>query len=355
MSTSLTAELSLYDPGRCGIDDPGLTTLSSPHDVDRPWDMWRPGRRIPCDEAGVPLFVRILPQFAAAALKRGEGHRYSTWLMLRAADPAGSGFLTISDAVSLLVEWRGVTARHAHRILQGGEGRYWHVAGGAVFYRRTVRIAEHLGVDRVSRERLVEARSLGTTSRLRAALYTTCYATDAGGVPLTRRKVEELTGVPRSSQRRYENVYGQAIKVGEAHVFQSHLPDRGRHGGDVPEELRAFGFYRTKSGDLVRRHGDIRRSLHGLGGRGTARRLNREFRALCGPTSKACGQRPVRVYFPELDGPRRWLRDKRALGKQATRTAAHHRALAYGVVCRRGRRGQPVYEAVAEPREVDIV
>ncbi len=320
-----------------------------------PWATWCPGAPIPTDEHGVPRFIRVLPQFAGEALKVREQHLLAAWLLLRAADPAGSGQLSLVAAARLLKQSRGVGWRQARRILQRGAGSYWRIGRGRVFYVRNRTVADRFGINRVSRERLIDSRSLVAPSALRAAFSTTVYATDDSGVPLTRRHVAALTGVCPATQRRYENTYGNASKVAEVHVRLTHREQAGRHGGEVPEELGDFGFYRGKSGDLMRRHGDIRRSHHGLGARGSARRLNRELRLPGSPASKACGERPVRTYFPQPDGTTRWLRAKRALGKQGTRAVAYHPMLDYSVVCRVGRRGQRVWQSVAEPKGVDIV
>ena len=83
---------------------------------------------------------------------------------------------------------------------------------------------------------------------LRAALAATAYRTDEyGPVPLSRRRVRELTGVPESTQRRYENKHGHAATVEAVHVEldprhrRRHYPGMGLRvfpGRHVPESRR---------------------------------------------------------------------------------------------------------------------
>jgi hypothetical protein len=295
--------------------------------------------------------VVLFPEIAQAALKAKEHGKVANWGLLRAHDTQGSGRLPLREAQRLISLGRGVSGRQARRLLAGGDGQYWaQDPGGHVRYYRPARVAERLGVAHVTRPRVLDTARLrsGQTS-LKAALESTCYRNDGRGTPLTRRLVEELTGVPPSTQRRWENRYGNAELVAPCYVKRGDVGPMD--GAAWLASEGTWGFFWGKGRQLMRRHGDIRRSHHGLGSAAAARRTNRELSRAGGPAQKARGQRTVRVYFaePGAGGARAWARAKAALGKQAASRVAFDPALNYSVLSRVGRRGGLVYESVTEP------
>lgn len=308
--------------------------------------------------AAHPTHVEVFPEVAHAALKEKEQGQLAVWLLLRAIDGRGSGRIAAVDARKLIAEARGLSQRQARRLLGSGESRYWvRDPGGHVRYLRTSRLCARLGVERVSRLRRIRVSDLGAgEAALKASLAATVYRWDDLGSPLTRRKVRELTGIPEGTQRRYENTYGHAQLV--ERVFTKITDERP---GDVVSWFAhdgVWGFFRGRHGQLMRRHGDIRRSRHECASARAARRVNRELSGTRCPVNKAHGQPRLRVYFqePGAKGAQAWTRARSALGKASAARAAFDPVLNYSVLCRRGRRGQRVWESIAEPNlKEDIV
>lgn len=214
--------------------------------------------RLDRDESPVLVAsIVLLPELAQAALKANEHGKVANWGLLRAHDGQGSGRLPLREAQRLISLGRGVSGRQARRLLAGGDGQYWKQdPGGHVRYFRPARVAERLGVAHVTRPRILDAARLRSgQASLKAALESTCYRNDKKGTPLTRRLVEELTGVPPSTQRRWENRYGNAELVAPCYVKRGDVGPMDGAAWLAGEGT--WGFFWGKGRQLMRRHGDV--------------------------------------------------------------------------------------------------
>ena len=198
-------------------------------------------------------YVEVFPEVAHAALKAKEHHQLTTWLVLRANDPSGTARVSAVDAGKLIAGARGVSQRQARRLLEGGEARYWTKdRGGHIRYFRASRVCWRLGVERVSRLRRVRIADLGQgQAALEATFAATAYRADDRGTPLTRRRLRELTGIPESSQRRYENVYSHSELVEP--VYTRITNERPVDQASRFAQEGVWGFFRGRHGQLIRR------------------------------------------------------------------------------------------------------
>ena len=310
----------------------------------------------------IPEWIAVYPEIAHAALKRNMDPLVAAWCLLHACDRDGRGWFERPVARRLVEVGRGVGARQARRILDAGSPGFWHLGSTDRLWLISVpKVAAALGVERVSAPRLVPLADLqkGPAS-LRATLFATVYRPDAEGRPLSRRLVRELTGIPESTQRRYENQYGHAERVTPVHVELSHITDpqqRRRYA----ERQGDWGAYLGEHGDLMRRHPDIRRAARQrAGSRTAATRVNRQLTdpARSGsPATKARGERPLRAFFPASASRRRnaakaWMRAKRALGKGRPDPALFDPALDYAVIESRDVRGHRRFESAVQPLDL---
>jgi len=259
-------------------------------------------------------------------------------------------------AVDILRAGRGVGDRQARRLLTAGEGFWWvsdpdrniRLASG-------VRVCEGLDVDYVGRPHLIPAVDFrGGPTRLRAVLAATVSRTDEKGSPLTRRAVAERTGVPASTQRRYENRERTARSLYAVYVHLSHTNPHA--AARLAVRYRHWGVHRGQQGHLMRRHGDVRRAVGHLPGSGrAARRLNRKLARGTRPALQARGRPVPRAYFLAARQPslsRRlgaWRLSKLALGRPAARPLVFDPLLDYSVVETQTRFGRRRFDCLVEP------
>jgi hypothetical protein len=302
------------------------------------------------DLTSIPA-IRLFPQLAHAALKRNEHGLFATWAVLR-ANAAGSGRLDWDRAVATVVSGRAVSRHRALEILRQGDPQYWRGANGSVWIVSAKALAAAFDVGRVGTERLVDPEVLrGSPATLRAAFYSMVYATDENGSPLTRRKTREITGVPESTQRRYDG-WGHVERVSEVHVALTHIGSDLASG--IADAYPGWGFYKGRFGTPMRRHGDIRKAVgQTLARRSSARRVNSELARGGRPVLWARGERPLRSQFrirtQRTSSATAWLREKRALGKRATQSRAFAPVLAYSALEQKTRRGRRYWTSAVDP------
>ena len=299
------------------------------------------------------LRIRLFPELAHAALLCGREGQLATWAILRAHDASGCGWLAHDVAVSAVTAGRGVSERQAVRLVDSGVPGFWQIAKGRVWLTAPAKLATLLSVRRVTRERELAPDDLRSgRAALRATLYATVYRCDEGGSPLTRRKVREITGVPQSTQRRYDR-WGQVERVSEVHVALTHIDKGVAHY--IPDAYPGWGFYVGRSGQLMRRHADIRRAVRQQAAtRSSAKRVNAELARDGSPALWARGERPLRSHFRLRTAragstAKAWLQEKRALGKRAARREAFDPILAYSALEQQSRRGRRFWTSAADP------
>ncbi len=116
------------------------------------------------------------------------------------------------DALSHLVP-RYYTQATFYRTLCSGNGLFWdhhppterHPQGMIIFHGK-LKVAELLGVTHLSAPRVIPASSLTPRHNLKAQLYATVHHTieSKPRPPISRQTLEEITGVNRRSQLRYD-------------------------------------------------------------------------------------------------------------------------------------------------------
>jgi hypothetical protein len=296
-------------------------------------------------------WIPVVPELAQAALKSGEETAFVAWSVLRAWDTdtqSGRGLIQKSEGRRLVEIALGVEPRQSGRILAGGDGRFWTLAGKAVFLLSAERVARQFGITGVSCSRVISiAQFTGKGSR-RASLIATCYPMHDSGKPMTRRLVNELTGVSASTQRRLERDFGRVREVSKVVAFVGRQPTSWV-ATQWAHELRHVGFFSNGRGGLYRRHGSIRQAVGQREGRPSPkRRLNAALRTPHRPAIDARGQRNVRTYFWGDDAALRWSKARKARGKRAFPQRSIHPLLDYSLALRRAADGRLVTHALKD-------
>jgi hypothetical protein len=290
------------------------------------------------------------------------------WAILKSADKANGGrgaMVCKQDAQDILERARRIGRRSVNRILRDGEGRYWTTdATGRMWLYSPDRAAHALGVEYVSRLHLVHLSRLRTPAKISAAIVSTVYRTDENGRPISRRTVEERTGITARQQRRQDADLGYVERVEEVHVRLTEADDprpsaeRRRTRQMIANEgLRSRGFYVGRYGHLMRRDADVRRAVDTeLAPRAASRRVNKRLAARskeeCVQSRDDAAPAPARSsYFygrSFSEALRKWRRAPNARGKgrvDPLDVIPDHAVLAFGPPGRRR------HEAVHDKRK----
>jgi len=165
--------------------------------------------------------IRFVPALNLAALKARprEDKQLLLWYCLRAIDATGHGVLGQDEAINILRASFGYRRQTCYKHLKAGDGVYWrsHTTrkGKAIIILRSlVRVAQHLEADIRGRERFIDlpASGLPPSGQMqarRALLYNTgAYKplSGPGNHPISRKSLEEKTGIEPRQQRRYDAV-----------------------------------------------------------------------------------------------------------------------------------------------------
>lgn len=290
----------------------------------------------------LPETLLFWPEMAAAALKTGKVAAYAAWAVLRRWDTnatSGAGFLRKSVAVAIIEASLQVKRRQAERTLAAGAGLFWEVTDLHVRLYSATNVADLFGIPHVTRGHEVPLADLASSRLRKATMLAMQHRTDFGDVPKTRRFINELTGVPASTQRRLDRQTGRTKSV--AKVYASFgTPKDPSINEEITDRHRAWGFYTGDHGRLFRRHGDIRTAAtHRPASLAPTRRLNVTLRARC-PAMNSRGQRFMRAYFGGERPATAWYKAKRARGKPGSDASAISPHLNYALTIGQPRRGR---------------
>jgi hypothetical protein len=156
-------------------------------------------------------------------LRKGQTAVGRVWLLLRAMDNQGSGWVEETQARANLTiresSWRICGRRQWRNLLQQGEGIFWQQKNGRLWLASVARVAMALGVSRLIRQPVAipVVTLTQTLGIVRAHLYASFHSSrmgqeQSGGRPIARATLSELSQVTAKTQRAYEqkaNVYAE--------------------------------------------------------------------------------------------------------------------------------------------------
>jgi hypothetical protein len=162
--------------------------------------------------------VKLYPDIGLAMLRQEQTAGGRLWLLLRALDKSGRGWLRVANIRETLTKknrkhylcgWRQL-----RNLLRDGDDLYWQRDSERIWLRGAAKVAYGLGVERLSGRpvALPLAALLDGIGRFRAELYAAFHSSRVkvtpGGkeqsAPIARETLTQLSGVGETSQRRYE-------------------------------------------------------------------------------------------------------------------------------------------------------
>ncbi len=205
----------------------------------------------------LPEAVRHYPSLGIGFIKNEVAAAGRVWLLLRAYDQAGRGCLYIRQIRELLTSksspWRTVGRRRLRQILKDGEGIFWHrYTADRIWLRSPARIALALNSGRLTGSpiELPIVELLGGLSHTRAAFLAAWHAGRGSDKPISQATIRELTGIPESTQRRYNRTAGVraerqiAVSAVKCDIDDGHQVIKGEHNDQAAIEHLAYGHGR---------------------------------------------------------------------------------------------------------------
>lgn len=250
--------------------------------------------------------LRLVPALNLASLKARprQDKQVVLWYCLRAMDTTGRGVLGQKQAIHMLKAFFGYQRQTAYKHLQAGDGIYWcrHTTrkGRAIIILHSLlRVAQHLEADIRGRERFIElpASGLPPSSQMqarRALLYNTgAYKPFPmhRNYPISRKSLEEKTGIETRQQRRYDEVMDTQAPVRQA----------------------TFAYYRDQGTFKLKSLVRLAETERGLV---LTRQLPNRYRALCPGGSRGLLPKVARMLR---------VADESSIRGEATSTMERHR------------------------------
>ncbi len=155
--------------------------------------------------------VKVFGSLAAAAKNQRCDSAMRLWHLARMVDD-GSGVVPWSALKAVIDRYIGTSQRHIRRLISEAEALGWlepvqrHNGEHVVIIRGLERVAESLGVSKISQGCYIPARELRKLKAWRVACWDAFMAGRSGrrSRPISRRVLARVSGVDERSQRRYE-------------------------------------------------------------------------------------------------------------------------------------------------------
>jgi hypothetical protein len=158
--------------------------------------------------------VKLYPSLAIAFYNKHMVAAGRVWLLLRAMDAQGGGWVYADRAREQLTgsgAWSIYTWKRLRQVLNEGEGKFWTRGDGRIWLHGAARVAQALDVDKL-RGRPVAlpiSELLDGIQRVRAAFYASFHGSRRdNSKPISRRVLRQVTGCPERTQQIYDKVAG---------------------------------------------------------------------------------------------------------------------------------------------------
>jgi hypothetical protein len=196
--------------------------------------------------------IKLYPDIALGMLHKELSAAGRIWLLLRYLDQAGRGWLRIDFIRRKMVEkdsaLRICGQRQLRNLLKQGGGVFWEQEKDRIWLKSAAKVAGALEVGRLTGRPVdlpVEVL-LGGIGQVRAHFYASFHSGRRSSGPISRAKLEQLTGVPARTQRSYDAAAGvtsrRNIAIGERYSSKEVQERAWRHGRGTFEFIDTRGL-----------------------------------------------------------------------------------------------------------------
>ena len=173
----------------------------------------------------IPQTLRIIPDTLVTLLKQEQVAAGRIWLLARALDSQGRGWLSVDTLRASLTtkgsELKVCGWRRLRQILQSGEGVFWQRDKiGRIWLTSQIKLAIHFGITRFTSDPVVidVSNLLGKIGDVRAFFYKGFHF-DRKSTPISRETLRDVTGVAERTQRLYDD-FGGIERIRNFHLTQ---------------------------------------------------------------------------------------------------------------------------------------
>ncbi len=254
--------------------------------------------------------VTVHPTILLAMLKQHQEAPGRVWLLLRAIDHDGRGWLDVEDIRRHLTEngspYHIFGWRRLRQLLAQGEGSYWHRdEQDRLWLYGAHRIAYKLDSGRLQGfpVELPISALLGGIQAVRAAFYAIFHG-GRDSKPISRETLESLSGIPGRTQLEYDRVARvertHNIAIGERHTAENAQERAWRHGRAAFHFIDTEGRQGRAGQEYVAWHlPNSYRADYPRRSRGSRKRLNRKLADLVKKGIPGNDDRAVeKLFFP---------------------------------------------------------
>ena len=232
--------------------------------------------------------IVVHPIILLAMLKQHLEAPGRVWLLLRAIDRHGRGWLDVEDIRYCLTDkdspYRICGWRRLRQLLAQGEGVFWHRdEQDRLWLYGAHRIAYKLDSGRLQGfpVELPISALLGGIQAVRAAFYATFHG-GRDSKPISRETLESLSGIPGRTQLEYDRVAHverrRNIAIGERHTAENTQERAWRHGRAAFHFIDTEGRQGRAGREYVAWHlPNSYRADYQRRSRGSRKRLNRKL------------------------------------------------------------------------------
>ncbi len=161
--------------------------------------------------------IKLNPTLALAMLQAQAESAGRVWLLCRALDVHGRGWLSIEELRNQLTskqsKWRICGWRRLRQILQQGEGLFWQrQSADRLWLKSAKRVALGLKVDKLHGTPIALPIATLTKSirSVRAHFYTSFHS-NRSATPISRQTLATVTGVAERTQRDYDRLANTVV------------------------------------------------------------------------------------------------------------------------------------------------
>jgi len=254
--------------------------------------------------------ITVHPTILLAILKQHLEALGRVWLLLRAIDRDGRGWLDVEDTRRHLTEkgspYHICGWRRLRQLMAQGEGVFWHRdEQDRLWLYGAHRIAYELDSGRLQGfpVELPISALLGGIQAVRAAFYATFHG-GRDSKPISRDTLESLSGIPGRTQLEYDRVARverrRNIAVGERHTAENAQGRAWRHGRAAFHFIDTEGRQGRAGREYVAWHlPNSYRADYQRRSRGSRKRLNRKLADLVKKGIPGNDDRAVeKLFFP---------------------------------------------------------
>jgi hypothetical protein len=222
-------------------------------------------RQSPISTPQSPLWVKLYPDIGLGMLRQEQAAAGRIWLLLRALDTDGRGWVAVAAARAALTAkgspLRVCGWRQLRNLLRQGQDVFWQRDQSCIWLRSVARVAAALAVTRLAGRpvALPVGELLGGIGTVRAHLYASFHGGRGPEAtcgerhkPIARATLSRLSGIAPESQRTYERRVGVRIRANFAIAERATLArqhERAWQQGPALFKLRDFGGHQGAKGE----------------------------------------------------------------------------------------------------------